>query len=365
MPVLAYEPAGDRAVSDNGSDGGAVPSFGGKLKCNDTDKDGAAPYVLLDKWGMVQTYVRPQPGLDLQPFVDRQVWIQSAVATVRRDGTQCIKADAVTLGDRAGGAALRWLPYQQAGRTSHQTDSAPRPVRQTAYQEPVAKPQGEAIPAPQPIPSATRDTGARAAVPEPVAMPFQGEYTAEDGPGMVAVPDGPGMNCGGCPGGCADGCGPCCDNVCSRCCAGVPRNWVDLDVLLWWTKGMETPPLVTTGPSTSQPGYIGSPGTVILAGGGTILDDMQVGGRLRVGRWLNDCGTVGVEGEFLRSAATRILSATGRAASRSFPGPSSTSGRTSTMKTWRRSPFPAKSPAASASMPAPGSRGPAWPCGSA
>ena len=62
---------------------------------------------------------------------------------------------------------------------------------------------------------------------------------------------------------------------------------------------METPPLVTTGPSTAQPGYLGSPGTVILAGGGTILDDMQVGGRLRVGRWLNDCGTVGVEGEFL------------------------------------------------------------------
>ena len=157
MPVLAYEPAGDRAVSDNGSDGGAVPSFGGKLKCNDADKDGAAPTCC----SINGAWCRPTSG--------------------RSRGSICSPLSTARCGSKApaprwprwhavhqGGCgytgrpcrrrALRWLPYQQAGRTSHQTDSAPRPVRQTAYQEPVAKPQGEAIPAPQPIPSATRDT---------------------------------------------------------------------------------------------------------------------------------------------------------------------------------------------------------------
>ncbi len=297
VPVLADEPSGDRALTNNGSDSSAAPSYGGKLICNDADNDGTAPYKLLDKWGIVQTYVRPQPGLDLQPFVGRHVWIESAGTTVRYDGTKSIRANAVTLGDRPGGAPLRWLPYGQAGVQSNQGNSAPRAIRQTEYQEPAAKPQGEPIPAPQPVPSSTRASGARTAVPEPSAMPADGQYAADDGPAMFMGPgpDGPGIDGDGC----ADGCGPCRGGPCSRCCLPLPRNWVDLDVLLWWAKGMETPPLVTTGPSASQPGYLGSPGTVILCGAGTVLDDMQVGGRLRVGRWLNDCDTVGVEGEFM------------------------------------------------------------------
>ena len=47
------------------------------MKCNDADNDGTVPYVLVDKWGMLRAYVQPQPGLDLQPYVDRQVWIES------------------------------------------------------------------------------------------------------------------------------------------------------------------------------------------------------------------------------------------------------------------------------------------------
>ena len=61
---------------------------------------------------------------------------------------------------------------------------------------------------------------------------------------------------------------------------------------------METPPLVTSGPSASQPGYIGYPGTQVLYGGDRILDRLQSGGRLQAGLWLDECDRVGLEGEF-------------------------------------------------------------------
>ena len=82
------------------------------------------------------------------------------------------------------------------------------------------------------------------------------------------------------------------------------RFWARVDYLMWWTKGMETPPLVTTGPSADQPGYIGYAGTQILYGGGRILDGLQSGGRVQIGKWLDCCNTVGVEGEFLALGGT-------------------------------------------------------------
>ena len=236
---------------------------------------------------MVQSYVRPDPGLDLQPYVERQVWIQSAGTVARFDGTQCIKAAAVSLSDRPA-TALRWLPYRPA---PSQANAPERPIRQTAYEEPAAKSPGERIPAPQPIPSSGADA---AAVPEPAQMPPVPDYSGDDGPDMMPGP-GPAGPCGGCP----QRCGPQCGCPSCRCCCPVAPYWVGVDTLLWWTRGMETPALVTSGPSASQPGYLNSPGTVILAGGGRILDGVQAGGGLQVGMWLNDCGTVGFQGDFL------------------------------------------------------------------
>ena len=286
-------PLGTRAGTRNGSEAASSPSYGGKLVYNDAAKDGTAPYVLVDKWGMVQTYVRPGPGLDLQPYVDRQVWIQSGGTVNGDDGVQCIKADAVTLSDHPAAAPLHWLPYRQAGAGARTVD---RRVRQTAYQEPVDKQQGEPIPAPRPFPVPENTPAVAPPVPAPprclsrAILPPTKARPRWVGPG----PDGPGVPCGGCP----ERCGTPCDCPCGRCCMLAPCS-VHLDALLWWTSGMETPPLVTIGPSADQPGYIGYPGTVILAGGGRIMDDLQVGGRLQVGTWLNECGTVGLEGEYL------------------------------------------------------------------
>ncbi len=291
--VLADESSWNRAGTKSGSEVASSPSYGGKLVCNDANKDGTAPYVLVDKWGAVQTYVQPGPGLDLQPYVDRQVWIQSGGMVTGHDGVQCIKADAVTLSDRPAAAPLHWLPYRQANAEARTSDRA---VRQTAYQEPAGKQRSEPIPAPQPIPSSENAPAVAPAVPAPAELPVEGDFAADEGPATMVGPgpEGPGVPCGSCP----ERCGTPCDRPCGQCC-GLAPYWVHLDTLLWWTSGMAVPPLVTTGPSADNPGIMGYPGTVVLAGSGRILDDLQVGGRLQVGTWLNECGTVGVEGEYL------------------------------------------------------------------
>ena len=65
---------------------------------------------------------------------------------------------------------------------------------------------------------------------------------------------------------------------------------------------MNTPPLVTTGPTPAQPGYVGAAGTQILFGASPINSEGRSGGRLQCGLWLNPCGTIGIEGEYLALA---------------------------------------------------------------
>jgi hypothetical protein len=79
-------------------------------------------------------------------------------------------------------------------------------------------------------------------------------------------------------------------------CCGLPQGplWCEADYLLWWTKGMEIPPLVTTGTT----GALGAPDTRILYGDETILDDARSGFRVGLGSWF-DCGRCsGLEGDY-------------------------------------------------------------------
>ncbi len=70
--------------------------------------------------------------------------------------------------------------------------------------------------------------------------------------------------------------------------------WVRGEYLLWATKGMDIPPLVTAGPT----GILGDTGTRLLYGDETILDEMRSGFRIEVGTWL-DCNRIyGLEGDF-------------------------------------------------------------------
>lgn len=66
------------------------------------------------------------------------------------------------------------------------------------------------------------------------------------------------------------------------------------EVMAWWTKGLDVPPLVTTSPPGTprdQIGVLGAPGTTILFGGEGINNEGRGGGRATLGYWLNpNCG---------------------------------------------------------------------------
>jgi len=70
--------------------------------------------------------------------------------------------------------------------------------------------------------------------------------------------------------------------------------WWEADYLLWWTKGMEIPPLVTSGAT----GALDASDTRILYGDETILDGVRSGFRVGLGSWLDAGHCWGVEGDY-------------------------------------------------------------------
>ena len=78
--------------------------------------------------------------------------------------------------------------------------------------------------------------------------------------------------------------------------------WVSAEYLLWSTKGMNTPALVTTSPlgtPQAQAGVLGQPDTTILFGNGELLDSSRSGSRFTLGRWLNPSQCSGIEVSYL------------------------------------------------------------------
>ena len=89
----------------------------------------------------------------------------------------------------------------------------------------------------------------------------------------------------------------CCDDCCPPC--GPPgRCWVRAEALLWWSRGSNTPPLVTQGTNPANGGILGAPDTTVLFGGESLNEDLRLGGRITVGTWLNCRHTCGVETYF-------------------------------------------------------------------
>ena len=76
------------------------------------------------------------------------------------------------------------------------------------------------------------------------------------------------------------------------------RVWVRSDALLWWLRGGETPPLLTTSPAStpqSQAGVLGQPGTTVLFGDQELNTGLHAGGRLSFGMWLDGNEQSGLE----------------------------------------------------------------------
>jgi len=78
--------------------------------------------------------------------------------------------------------------------------------------------------------------------------------------------------------------------------------WMSADYVMGWMKGMNLPPLVTTGlPGTAQSaaGVLGTPGTTTLFGGNAVDTGMRSGMRLGAGWWFSPDRGLGLEAGFL------------------------------------------------------------------
>jgi hypothetical protein len=95
-------------------------------------------------------------------------------------------------------------------------------------------------------------------------------------------------------------------------CGPPERIWGQVDALMWWTKELPMPPLVTTSPPgtpQAQAGVIGAQGTQVLFGNEDLFTDPRGGGRLRLGGWLGARRWVGLELDYtvLDDAQTDFL----------------------------------------------------------
>ncbi len=125
-----------------------------------------------------------------------------------------------------------------------------------------------------------------------------------DGYAPSGYADAYGPACNSCgPGGCGPaGCASCGDfgPQGSDMCCGKPLWWARFELLLWWREGRDLPPLVTTGdPSVVDSTDAGIlPAAEILFGGGRQSSDMQAGGRLDLGFWLDERQCTGIGNRF-------------------------------------------------------------------
>jgi Putative beta barrel porin-7 (BBP7) len=121
---------------------------------------------------------------------------------------------------------------------------------------------------------------------------------------------GPGFNLGHYgPAGSGYGEGDCWNgNDRDRCGACGPggRSWSSVELLFWWARGQNAPPLITQGVDAASPGRLGDPGTTILFGNGPLGQRMRMGIRTRGGFWVDECQTLGVEGSFFFIANREI-----------------------------------------------------------
>jgi hypothetical protein len=272
--ALGASPAtGLAAFSEEG------PGFtlSGTLQHNASDQSGIAPYTVIDRWGVVRGYVSPKPGLELEPYLGRQITLRGTMRRLPAGDMPLLRAEELGSGARA--VAVAHYPAEAS------TDR-PSAIRRTEHQEPIPAPapQGPLVP----VPVDTFTPG------EP--LPGPPELSAGPGPGCpCGVEGGYPATCG-----CGGPCGPC--QPCGpRMCCGPTGIWVDTEYLAWWMRGMHVPPLVTTGSvSDAHPGALGQPGTSVLFGDDNIDDQFRSGGRIQVGKWFDPCEMVGIEGEYFR-----------------------------------------------------------------
>jgi hypothetical protein len=96
-------------------------------------------------------------------------------------------------------------------------------------------------------------------------------------------------------------------------------GWLKFDDLIWWTRGMSVPPLVTSSPpmtDRADAGELGRPTTDVLFGDERVGGTMRNGFRVGAGIWWDSCQSVGLDFDFF---ALETTSARFRATSEGNP----------------------------------------------
>lgn len=293
-------------------------------------KNGTPRYALYED-GKLTSHLVPAAGLDLTKFADRRIEVVARSVSYRGDAAPYVLADRVSAASPdASVVANTSAEESYVDLASYRSPS--RDVQRRAETRNQVQPVG---PAPGRYASLTGHRGSdrvRLAAGEetleippgiPSAIPNQVGH--DDAAPMEMIPTdmgSPGIDpygmelpdAGGCPTcGSGLGCGvtgqscgvPSCGGS-SSCTSGGPcgmdgYTWIRADYLFWWTKGVELPPLVTTGvnQTASQAGVLAQPGTSVLLGNQSVLNDQRNGGRFKAGYWRDQGGMVGIEGEYL------------------------------------------------------------------
>jgi hypothetical protein len=342
----------------------ASSTLSGNLYRNSADQNGAAPYVLLDRFGVVRGYVAAAQGVDLEASVGRQVSLQGSIKTLPGGDMPYLVCHKVLGGDSETAnrpdESAKAAPKRRPAATfveEQPREVAPQPelpTRDEMSAEPevrtAALPLQEVVLEPQPADGNSQQpysprrsrrvrvqaTNYQETLPTPAAVEIHREPMTSDaeleptpmshgpmvseGP-MTMSPEGPMVSEGPMVGPGRMGCDTCndgscgspagCDADCDIPCWGPRRPifcigptgiWVKADYLQWWEQGTHLPPLATTGPSAAQPGILDQPGTQVLFGGNSVDNKSVGGGRIQAGLWLNACATFGFEGEYFQLA---------------------------------------------------------------
>ena len=104
-------------------------------------------------------------------------------------------------------------------------------------------------------------------------------------------------------GACGGGCGG------TACGAGFMRwlcsphpMYARSEMMIYWSKGMHVPPMVTTSPDDTprtEAGVLGETGTTVLFGAGNLTNESRLAGRWTLGRWFDACQSTGIEVSYL------------------------------------------------------------------
>jgi hypothetical protein len=275
-----------RALGGQPSRASIRPQWTARLARNPKAGDGNPPYVLIDRYGGIQRYVEPTPGIDLQQHLGQTI-------TVRRDTGHTLLASQLDL-------------PRAARRTSEivGASSGDEGVRLAAAEEdmPAIEPtpaDGESI---APLPSETTEGEI---ISEGPILDAQGRpLVLPEGVDPLYLDDQDAMHLEGCP-----HCGSAICQMQGGCGFGSrPLFYVRGEYLLWWFDGMPIPPLAVrgvVGPDLNTPPTPSDPTddlfdeAFVTYGNQDILDEARSGGRVKLGYWLDDYGRYAVEGDYL------------------------------------------------------------------